>query len=76
MRGQLLLDLEFQVGNCDVDRQVGEDNAVSELVGWAEDLELDTSSRRDGRRLLGLLLLRLLVRRGHAGSYDAAVGRT
>ena len=76
MRRQLLLDLELQVGNCDVGRQVGEDNAISELVGRAKDLELDTSPRMDGRRLLGLLLLRLLVGRGHAGSYGAAAGRT
>lgn len=73
MRGQLLLNLELQVCNGDADRQVREDNAVPELVGWAKDLEFDASSRIDWRRLLGLLLLRLLVRGGHTGSCDAAV---
>ena len=60
MRRKLLLDPELQLGNCGGDRQVGEANAISELVRRAEDLELDVSSRVDGRRLVGLLVGRLL----------------
>ena len=77
MRWQVLLNLEFQVGNGDADRQVGEDNAIPELVGRSKDLEFDASSRIDWRSLLGLLvLLRLLIRGGHADSCDTAVGGT
>ena len=82
MRRQLLLDLVLQVGNRNVDRQVGEDNAVPELFRWTKDPELDVSSRVDGRSLLGLLLGRLLgrliprlLRRRHAGGCEAVFGR-
>lgn len=80
MRRELVLDALLQLGDGDGLGDSGELDAVSELLGGAEDLDVDEPARvvwgRCWRRIRRITPRHvLLVRRGHVGSLTCGLAQ-